>query len=256
MRTCGPWSGPPTRRSTNLPATPAPSTATPRTSPARQVGLDRLPLLPWSGRVSNPNRASTPGRRSTTTSADRASPAAGVTRRRRTTTSPSAAGWRWWRLGRPGRAAACFADYAAWATQHVGDLLTWVCTLNEPNLMAMMRSMGGAGHGSRRSPAATGTDRIGVRRRGGFDLSRYRMGIVAADVEHMATAHRLAVQAVKRGAGPVKAGRTPPAPTSNRATTARSAGARCGGWPRRTSSPSPPTTTSSACSASRTADRP
>jgi beta-glucosidase len=105
-------------------------------------------------------------------------------------------------------APARFADYASRVTKHFGDLLSWVCTLNEPNLMAMMRSTGvlamGAGD---RAPATepVESEQAGV---GGFDPSRYRMGIVAADLEPMATAHRLAVEAIKSTTGTVKAGWT------------------------------------------------
>ena len=105
-------------------------------------------------------------------------------------------------------APARFADYSSRVTQHVGDLLSWVCTLNEPNLMAMMRSTGvlamGAGD---RSPTAQPVEpgQAGV---GGFDASRYQMGIVAADLEQMAAAHRLAVQAIKASTGTVKVGWT------------------------------------------------
>ena len=104
----------------------------------------------------------------------------------------------------PGR----FADYASHVTEHVGDLLSWVCTLNEPNLMAMMRSTGvlAMGAGDRPSrPDAVDSEQGGI---GGFDPSRYRMGIVAADLEQMATAHRLAVEAVKAAAATVKTGWT------------------------------------------------
>jgi beta-glucosidase len=116
-----------------------------------------------------------------------------------------------WMAGRGGWGAADaparFADYASRVTGHLGDLLSWVCTLNEPNLMAMMRSTGvlamGAGD---RGPAPEPVEaQPGV---GGFDPARYRMGIVAADVERMASAHRLAVQAIKATAGTVKAGWT------------------------------------------------
>ena len=117
-----------------------------------------------------------------------------------------------WMAGRGGWSAADaparFADYASRVTQHAGDLLTWVCTLNEPNLMAMMRSTGvlAMGAGERpQNPEPTGSEPGGV---GGYDPARYRMGIVAADVEQMATAHRLAVQAVKSTAPAVKAGWT------------------------------------------------
>jgi beta-glucosidase len=117
-----------------------------------------------------------------------------------------------WMAGRGGWSAsdapARFADYASRVTEHVGDLLSWVCTLNEPNLMATMRSTGvlamGAGDRPQTHPAAK-SEQGGV---GGFDPSLYRMGIVAADVEQMATAHRLAVQAIKAAAATVKTGWT------------------------------------------------
>ncbi len=116
-----------------------------------------------------------------------------------------------WMAGRGGwkaaDAPARFADYASRVTGHLGDLLSWVCTLNEPNLMAMMRSTGvlamGAGN---RGPAPEPVEaQAGV---GGFDPARYRMGIVAADVEQMAAAHRLAVQAIKAASPLIKAGWT------------------------------------------------
>ncbi len=117
-----------------------------------------------------------------------------------------------WMAGRGGWSAddapARFADYAARATQHFGDLLSWACTLNEPNLMAMMRSTGvlamGAGDRSPR-PEPFESERGGV---GGFDPRHYRMGIVAADLERMATAHRQAVQAIKATTGAIKTGWT------------------------------------------------
>jgi beta-glucosidase len=117
-----------------------------------------------------------------------------------------------WMAGRGGWSApdapARFADYASRVTEHVGDLLSWVCTLNEPNLMAMMHSTGvlAMGAGDRpQTPATKESEQGGV---GGFDPSHYRMGIVAADIEQMATAHRLAVEAVKAVAASVKTGWT------------------------------------------------
>jgi beta-glucosidase len=117
-----------------------------------------------------------------------------------------------WMAGRGGWSApdapARFADYASRITEHVGDLLSWVCTLNEPNLMAMMRSTGvlAMGAGDRaQAPGVIQSEQGGV---GGFDPSRYRMGIVAADVEQMATAHRLAVQAIKAAAATAMTGWT------------------------------------------------
>jgi beta-glucosidase len=117
-----------------------------------------------------------------------------------------------WMAGRGGWSApdapVRFADYASRVTEHVGDLLSWVCTLNEPNLMAMMRSTGvlAMGTGDRpQAPEVIESEQGGV---GGFDPLRYRMGIVAADAEQMATAHRLAVQAIKATAATVMTGWT------------------------------------------------
>jgi beta-glucosidase len=117
-----------------------------------------------------------------------------------------------WMAGQGGWSApdapARFADYASRVTQHVGDLLSWVCTLNEPNLMAMMRSTGvlAMGEGDRSpAPDPVETHQGGV---GGFDPSRYRMGIVAAHVEQMSAAHRLAVEAIKAAVATVETGWT------------------------------------------------
>jgi beta-glucosidase len=105
-------------------------------------------------------------------------------------------------------APARFADYAARATLHFGDLLSWVCTLNEPNLMAMMRSTGVLAMGAGDRPARREPDESLAAGVGGFDPSRYRMGIVAADVERMADAHRQAAQAIKATAESIKTGWT------------------------------------------------
>jgi beta-glucosidase len=96
-----------------------------------------------------------------------------------------------------GGAPEHFARYAARVAEHLGGLLSWVCTLNEPNLMAMLSATGvlamGAGHREltdepleAKSPGVAG-----------FDPSRYRMGIVGADLDRMAAAHRAARDAIK-----------------------------------------------------------
>ena len=117
-----------------------------------------------------------------------------------------------WMAGRGGWSAADaperFAAYASRVTQHVGDLLSWVCTLNEPNLMAMMGSTGVLAMGTGDRPAATEPVEERQGGVGGYDPSGYRMGIVAADLEQMANAHRLAVQAIKSTTGAVKTGWT------------------------------------------------
>jgi beta-glucosidase len=117
-----------------------------------------------------------------------------------------------WMAGRGGWSAEDaperFADYASRVTRHFGDLLSWVCTLNEPNLMAMMRSTGVLAMGSGDRESTTPPVDSGAPGVGGFDRAHYRMGIVAADLEQMASAHRLAVQAIKASTGAVKAGWT------------------------------------------------
>jgi beta-glucosidase len=90
-----------------------------------------------------------------------------------------------------------FARFASRVTEHLGDLLSWVCTLNEPNIMALLAATGvlAMGGGDRSSPgAAPEVAHPGI---GGFDPARYRMGLVSGDVERMASAHRQAVQAIK-----------------------------------------------------------
>ena len=116
-----------------------------------------------------------------------------------------------WMAGRGGwpadDAPERFAAFASRVTEHVGDLLSWVCTFNEPNLMAMMRSTGvlamGTGDGPAAAEPAAGHGGIG-----GYDPALYRMGIVAADLEQMADAHRMAVQAIKASAPSVMTGWT------------------------------------------------
>jgi beta-glucosidase len=117
-----------------------------------------------------------------------------------------------WMAGRGGWAGTGavdhFARYAARVTEHLGDLLTWVCTLNEPNLMAMMASTGVLAMGTGDRAAAPGPPAAPGPGVGGFDPSRYRPGIVAADVERMAAAHRRAREAIKAVAADIKVGWT------------------------------------------------
>ena len=117
-----------------------------------------------------------------------------------------------WMAGRGGWSAARCAS-AVRRLRRTGDAalrgsLSWVCTLNEPNLMAMMRSTGVLAMGAGDRPPRPEPVEAGAAGVGGFDPSRYRMGIVAADLERMATAHRLAVQAIKATTGTVKTGWT------------------------------------------------
>jgi beta-glucosidase len=128
-----------------------------------------------------------------------------------------------WFAGRGGwgneDAPELFARYAERVTAHLGDELSWVCTLNEPNVMAMMQLTGavpmGTADGPRRRESApieaTQTEApqaaaaAGV---GGFDPSRYRIGLIGGNVERMAAAHRLAFDCIKAGRGEARVGWT------------------------------------------------
>lgn len=92
----------------------------------------------------------------------------------------------WASADAPGR----FGRYAEKVTEHVGDLLPWVITLNEPNLMAMLEHTGVLPMGS-----ATGS----------LDEGN-RMGMLSGPVEQMAAIHRSAVDAVRAGPGDAKVG--------------------------------------------------
>ncbi|HEY8059776.1 MAG TPA: family 1 glycosylhydrolase [Acidimicrobiales bacterium] len=117
-----------------------------------------------------------------------------------------------WFAGAGGWAAADapdrFGRYAARVTEHLGDLLPWVATLNEPNVLDLMQQTGAIpmGVGERapveepEAPAPAGV--------GGFDPARYRMGLVGAGIEQMAAIHRRAVEAIKSGPGDAKVGWT------------------------------------------------
>ena len=104
-----------------------------------------------------------------------------------------------------GDAAERFGRYATRVSEHMGDLLSWVGTLNEPNLLDLLQHTGKVPMGTGRrglsdtpAPAAPGV--------GGFDPARYRIGHVAAGVERMAQVHRRAVEAIKSGPGHAKVG--------------------------------------------------
>jgi len=101
-----------------------------------------------------------------------------------------------------------FARFAARATEHLGDLLGWVATLNEPNVITMMELTGVIPMGVSDEVPVTTTFDAAASGVGGHDPSRYRMGLVGVGVERMAALHRAAVEAVKSGPGNAKVGWT------------------------------------------------
>lgn len=121
-----------------------------------------------------------------------------------------------WFAGRGGWAADDavdrFARYAERATAHLGDLLGWVATLNEPNVITMMELTGVIPMGtSDRGPLDRGTgasDAPVAESVGGYDPAGYRMGLVGTDVERMGAIHRAAADAIRAGAPQAKVGWT------------------------------------------------
>ncbi len=101
-----------------------------------------------------------------------------------------------------------FARFAARATEHLGDLLGWVATLNEPNVITMMELTGVIPMGVSDQAPVTTTSAAAVGGVGGYDPSRYRMGLMGVGVERMAALHRAAVEAIKSGPGNAKVGWT------------------------------------------------
>lgn len=105
-------------------------------------------------------------------------------------------------------AVARFSRYAARATEHLGDLLPWVATLNEPNAIAMLELTGviPMGTGAQELPSGpVASVAAGV---GGYDPASYRMGLMAAGFERMAELHRAAAAEVRSGPGDARVGWT------------------------------------------------
>jgi len=96
-------------------------------------------------------------------------------------------------------------------TAHLGDLLGWVCTINEPNVVPMIRDMArGSEHGT---GAAPGRARLGLEaaaRKAGADPDRFRPWTrpPADPVGAMAAAHRACCEAVRAGRGDARVGWT------------------------------------------------
>ena len=103
-----------------------------------------------------------------------------------------------------------FGRYAERVTAHLGDLVPWVCTLNEPNVISLLIQTGAA-------PAAAGDDQEAVADLAGLlpsgdEPSRGEAPRMSAwpspDLDTMARMHRRAVEAVKSGPGDAKVGWT------------------------------------------------
>ena len=122
-----------------------------------------------------------------------------------------------------------FGRYAEQVTAHLGDLVPWALTLNEPNVMTLLQHTGvipmGAGDG---------------------EPGESRMGLLGSSVEQMAAIHRSGVEAIRSGPGDAKVGWTLALSTSSPGTAARNGGARPRPGPSSTGWRCPGTTTWSA----------
>jgi beta-glucosidase len=106
-------------------------------------------------------------------------------------------------------AADRFGRYAERVTAHLGDLVPWVCTINEPNVISLLIHTGVA-------PAAASDDQDAVADLAGIatphEAPTSPSPAISAwpspDLETMARMHRRAVEAVKSGPGDAKVGWT------------------------------------------------
>jgi beta-glucosidase len=102
-----------------------------------------------------------------------------------------------------------FGRYAERVTEHLGDVLEWAATLNEPNVMTMLVATGVIPMGVIDSgPPSEATAAAPSGGLGGFDPARFRMGLLGAGVERMAAVHRRAVEVIRSGRGDAKVGWT------------------------------------------------
>jgi beta-glucosidase len=95
-----------------------------------------------------------------------------------------------------------FGRYAERLTKHLGDLVPWACTLNEPNVSTLLQQTGLLSMGSAEGEAS------GSALPRGLDPAIFNMGMFGADVERMAMVHRRAVEAIKSGPGDTRVGWT------------------------------------------------
>ncbi|MCM3886885.1 glycoside hydrolase family 1 protein [Frankia sp. R82] len=101
-------------------------------------------------------------------------------------------------------AADRFARYAGRVTEHLGDLVPWVCTLNEPNVISLLAHVGIQSAGERDQPPEPSAPGDGQRDGDAGPAVAW----VSPSVEIMAAAHRRAVEAIRSGPGETKVGWT------------------------------------------------
>lgn len=111
-------------------------------------------------------------------------------------------------------AAQRFARYCEQVTAHLGDLIPWACTLNEPNLLATLEHIGIAPVGSDERLAAPGPSRGEPAQIDALRAASLRRmpttlpGFQAVPLDTIAQVHRMAVDAIRSGPGDQRVGWT------------------------------------------------
>jgi beta-glucosidase len=98
-------------------------------------------------------------------------------------------------------AADLFARYSARVTERLGDLVPWVCTINEPNLIAMLMA-------TRMAPVATRKDTEALAARAAPAVDGPRSW-PSPSIDAMRSAHRKAFDAIKSVRDTIKVGWAP-----------------------------------------------
>jgi beta-glucosidase len=111
-------------------------------------------------------------------------------------------------------AADRFARYADRVTAHLGDLISWATTLNEPNIMSALTHIGMAPIGASESPHGEPLSHQEAARIAAVRAASCRArattlpAFQGAALEHYALAHRKATEAIKSGPGDQNVGWT------------------------------------------------
>jgi beta-glucosidase len=107
-----------------------------------------------------------------------------------------------------------FARYCEQVTRHLGDLIPWACTLNEPNIGAALAHVGlapvGGGEASHLDDAGLSDERRSaiaeLRADAGVEMPPTLPAFQDVPLDRMAAVHRAAVEAIRSGPGDASVG--------------------------------------------------